>query len=42
LPEEKQLNHHTQVTGHILEDKSSSLLRDFFIEKRKIKQENNL
>ena len=42
LPEEKQLNHHTQVTGHVLEDKSSSLSRDFFVEKRKINQENNL
>jgi len=42
LPGEKQLNHHTQVTGHILEDKCSSLLKDFFIEKRKTNQENNL
>ena len=36
LPAEKQLNHHTQVTGSILEEKSSSLLKDFFNEKRKI------
>lgn len=36
LPEEKQLNHHTQVTGNILEDKSSVLLKEFFISKRKI------
>lgn len=35
LPMEKQLNHHTQVTGNILENKSSSLLKEFFIEKRK-------
>ena len=35
LPAERQLNHHTLVTGNILEDKSSSLLKDFFNEKRK-------
>ena len=35
LAAEKQLNHHTQVTGPLLEDKSRSLLKEFFLTKRK-------
>tara|TARA_Y100001936_G_scaffold245736_1_gene288279 strand:- start:7035 stop:7496 length:462 start_codon:yes stop_codon:yes gene_type:complete len=35
LVAQKQLNHHTQVTGTLLEDESSSLLKNFFINKRK-------
>lgn len=35
LPAEKQLNHHTQVIGGILEGESCSLLKQFFTEKRK-------
>ncbi|MBL78722.1 MAG: tRNA adenosine(34) deaminase TadA [Nitrosomonadaceae bacterium] len=31
----KQLNHHTHITGTLLEDKSSYLLKEFFIAKRR-------
>ena len=36
LPIEKRLNHHTQVRGNVLEENSSSLLKEFFIEKRNL------
>lgn len=37
---ERRLNHHTQVIGKILENKSSSLLKEFFIEKRNLTKKN--
>ena len=37
---ERRLNHHTQVIGNILENKSSSLLKEFFIEKRNLNKKN--
>ncbi len=34
LPLESRLNHHLQVTGGILASEASTLLKDFFVQRR--------
>lgn len=42
LFEQERLNHHTEVTGGVLEQQCSQLLKDFFAERRLIQQQARL